>query len=288
MRAHVVSQKNRDGGEEMIRDVLLLAEIAVMVVYTIKLYIGRASAEKRVELVPSKSVGRRIPAGKVRTSVQPPRPRKPEVTPEQTLFELDKHFFGGKIGSEEYLKSRKDLVARLQAGPHETKEAETGEMGEGDLEILKLASEKKTVMSIAIRLLKDPEEVSRKIEELIKERYLKKDMSLTEQGAKVFGKREVQSRKIEEVREEASELTLLKKAGKVGLRSLVTGVKEAVLFLLTGVMFLMTGVLLLVKIYNLSSTLILGIDAWILTLAFGVVLVIITGYHISRARRFKT
>jgi len=190
----------------MIRDVMLLAEIVIMVAWWIRIYVGSASAGKRVELAPSAKAGRSIPASEIKTSVQPPRLRKPSAIPKpmqpgtasESLFELNKRFFDGRIGAKEYLDSRRDLTVQLQAGPREVKKTEAGEIGEGDLEILRLVGEKKTALEIAIMLMKDPEEASRKIDGFIREGYLRKDMSLTEKGAKkVFGKREVQSRKIE-------------------------------------------------------------------------------------------
>lgn len=254
----------------MIKEAMLLAEIAIMAAYVIKLYISGTSASERVELMPSAEAEEETPAGEAINSVQPPRPRKPETTPKpmhpdtasKRFFGLDRRFFEGKTEADEYLKSRKNLMAQLQAGLHETREAETDEVGEDDLEILRLAGEKKSVMEIAVRLIKDPEEVSRKIEEFTREGYLEKEVNLTGQRAKTLGKRE----NMNVVREEASEPNQM---------------KEAALFLLTGVMFLTTGVLLLAKIY-------IYLEPWILTFAIGVFLFIITGEYISRTRRIKT
>jgi len=83
-------------------------------------YIGSVSADKSVKLDPNAKIGRRISVGEAVISTQPPQPQKPEAISKLTqpaatseeLLELDKRFFEGKIGVEEYLKSRREVVEK--------------------------------------------------------------------------------------------------------------------------------------------------------------------------------
>jgi len=96
--------------------------------------------------------------------------------------------------------------------------------------------------------------------------------------------REARFKEIEAVEEEVEQLPEAgaTSATKMGfVRRLGMGLTETVLFVFSGIFFFATGVLLLGKIYQPSGILLFGLDAWILTLAFGVVLAIITGVYIS-------
>lgn len=72
------------------------------------------------------------------------------------------------------------------------------------------------------------------------------------------------------------------KVKKAIFRRFSIGLKKATLFTSTGVAFLVTGILLIAKIYSPSGLLVLGFDAWILTLALGLGLALTTGIYVSR------
>ena len=50
------------------------------------------------------------------------------------------------------------------------------------MEVLKLLSEKKTVMEIALRLMKDPDQIEKRINKLKDQGFLNPDSSLTRRG----------------------------------------------------------------------------------------------------------
>jgi len=101
---------------------------------------------------------------------------------------------------------------------------------------------------------------------------------------RIQSEREARFKEIEAVEEEVEQLPEAgaTSATKMGfVRRLGMGLTETALFVFSGIFFFATGVLLLGKIYQPSGILLFGLDAWILTLAFGVVLAIITGVYIS-------
>lgn len=64
-------------------------------------------------------------------------------------------------------------------------------------------------------------------------------------------------------------------------RKAITRRNDAFLFVITGFMLLVTGALLIARIYSLLQVSFFGIDAWILTLAFAIVLTMVSGIRIS-------
>lgn len=101
---------------------------------------------------------------------------------------------------------------------------------------------------------------------------------------RIQSEREARFKEIEAVKEEVERLpeAAATSAGRMGfLRGLGVGLTEMVLFVFSGIFFFATGVLLLAKVYQPSGILLFGLDAWISTLAFGVVLAIITAVYIS-------
>jgi len=92
----------------------------------------------------------------------------------------------------------------------------------------------------------------------------------------------VEAPQIEEAMVASHTLTPTKLAKSLkGLGTKRQQATEFILLVFTGVMFSVTGLLLLAKVYNLFSIIILGLNAWVLTLAVGVVSFIITGINVS-------
>jgi len=97
---------------------------------------------------------------------------------------------------------------------------------------------------------------------------------------RIQSEREARFKEIEAIKDEVKQLPA--SATKMGfVERLGIRLTETVLFVFSGIFFFATGVLLLATIYNPSGILLFGLDAWISSLAFGVVLAIITGVYIS-------
>jgi len=154
-----------------------------------------------------------------------------------------------------------------------------------DENLEKLASKRKQIVkfllelrrSYKMRLISDESynsfrtQVSEKLEDM--ERKIKKIR---------FDKGD-QLKEIEMIKEEFPELHKVEVA-KRHVRARKKRVKrsnEMLLLVFAGIAFLTTGSLFITRIYDPTSLLLFGVDMWILTLAFGVVLFLIGGVYAS-------
>ncbi len=175
-----------------------------------KAFIGAASADKSVRLEPGSIVGKKLSAEELVVSEAPPVPLAPasaeeegvviEEAPTETvalarargatggLFELDERFSKGEIDVQDYLQGRRKLVSQLQSERAKVKQREVVDLDKDELEVLKLLSEKKTVTEIALMLMKDPDQIEKRINKLKNKGFLNSDLSLTGIGVElVFG-----------------------------------------------------------------------------------------------------
>jgi len=176
-----------------------------------KAFIGAASADKSVRLESGSVVGKKLSAEELVVSEAPPVSLAPvpagkegvviEEAPTETvalararggtgegLFELDERFSKGEIDVQDYLQQRRNLISQLQSEPAKVKQREVVDLDKDELEVLKLLSEKKTVTEIALMLMKDPDQIEKRINKLKDQGFLNPDLSLTGTGVEVvFG-----------------------------------------------------------------------------------------------------
>ena len=167
---------------------------------------GRIDADAGVRLEPSTRIGNKLSAGElvvtetlpISMPSTPRKERKPQaekrlsvkvpVGGEENLSKLDERFSKGEIEIEGYLRKRQELVRQLQSKLFKKGRKKDVEVDNEELEVLRLLSEKKTVMEISLRLLIDPDQVKRTINNLVNQGLLNLDLSLTERGVeKLFG-----------------------------------------------------------------------------------------------------
>jgi len=83
---------------------------------------------------------------------------------------------------KDYLQERRKLVSQLQPERAKVERKRVADLDKEELEVLKLLSEKKTVMEIALRLMKDPDQIEKRINKLKDQGFLNPDSSLTRRG----------------------------------------------------------------------------------------------------------
>jgi predicted acyltransferase (DUF342 family) len=160
-------------------------------------YVGGASAEKSIRIAAGAVVGKKLSADELvifEPEVSEPtkvaevvevekavpigeeRGERVSVQVDADVYDLDSKFSKGEIDLNGYLKKRKDIIDKR------TSEIDV------DFEILKLLGERKKVMEIALRLMLDPDEVKKRIDDLMKQELITSDFNLTEKGVeRVFG-----------------------------------------------------------------------------------------------------
>lgn len=101
--------------------------------------------------------------------------------------------------------------------------------------------------------------------------------------SKISFDREARVREVETIRSEFEGQTqgVGAVAEKRTFGSIIRSIDELVLGAMTGIAFLIAGILLVGKIYNPTSILFFGLDAWILVGSIGITLALITGILIA-------
>jgi len=185
---------------------VVLAAFMVVAYFRETASAGRIKADEGVRLERSTRIGNKLSAGELVVTETlpislPPTPRKERkpqaekrlsvretVREEENLSKLDERFSKGEIEIEDYLRKHQELVRQLQSKIFRKGQKKDIEVGNEELEVLRLLSEKKTVMEIALRLLIDPDQVKRTINDLVNRGFLNLDLSLTKKGVeKLFG-----------------------------------------------------------------------------------------------------